>query len=67
MCFRDYPFKGNYTSEVKLMEIMRRDCIDFPKNSNHITPYLKKVIVLMMRFKEEDRITWDELFNHPLF
>jgi serine/threonine-protein kinase ULK/ATG1 len=31
MCFRDYPFKGNYTSEVKLMEIMKKDCIEFPK------------------------------------
>jgi serine/threonine-protein kinase ULK/ATG1 len=25
------------------------------------------MIVQMMRFKEEDRIEWNELFNSPLF
>jgi serine/threonine-protein kinase ULK/ATG1 len=31
MCFKEYPFKGFYASEVKLMEIMKRDQIEFPK------------------------------------
>ena len=35
MCFREYPFKGNYASEIKLMEIMKRDCIVFPKVCYH--------------------------------
>jgi serine/threonine-protein kinase ULK/ATG1 len=33
MCFREYPFKGFYASEVKLIELMKKEQIEFPKHT----------------------------------
>ena len=41
LCFREYPFKGFYGSEVKLMEIMKEEKINFPKSGMDVSPQLK--------------------------
>ncbi|CAD8050160.1 unnamed protein product [Paramecium primaurelia] len=67
MCFKKYPYKEFYASEIKLMELMKRDFIEFPKNGMQVSQPLQQIIVQMMRYREEDRIDWNDLFACPLF
>ncbi|KAM3135463.1 hypothetical protein pb186bvf_012482 [Paramecium bursaria] len=68
MCFKRYPFvKDFYANELKLMEVMKKDTIDFPKSGMAISNPLRQIIIQMLRFHERDRISWNELFASQLF
>lgn len=42
MCFKRYPFvKDFYANELKLMEVMKKDTIDFPKSGMAISNPLR--------------------------
>lgn len=63
MIFGDYPYKAK----------KKEDFIKLIKTNNpymghlKIDPIIKKLILDMMKYDPNERITWKELFQHPLF
>jgi len=56
-----------YTAKniVELLQKIQRNPFEIPKNSN-LSPEVEDVLKKMLVFKPEQRIDWDDLFNHKI-
>ncbi len=43
-----------------------KQAIVFPKQINYISEMSEGLIRKMLKAKPEERISWEELFNHPI-
>ncbi|KAL4466404.1 hypothetical protein ABPG73_019022 [Tetrahymena malaccensis] len=60
-----YPWQAN--SQVQLLkEIEKNKEIQFPESKN-LSQKVKELIRKMLQINEEDRLNWEDLFNHELF
>ncbi|EAS06228.2 Serine/Threonine kinase domain protein (macronuclear) [Tetrahymena thermophila SB210] len=63
MLFNDYPFGG---SGIQLYNNMKSEKIDFKKNGVVISSQLKDLIVRLLKYDREQRITWAQIYQHPI-
>ncbi|KAL4501609.1 hypothetical protein ABPG72_018660 [Tetrahymena utriculariae] len=63
MLFNDYPFNG---SGVQLYNNMKEEKIDFNKNGVVISSQLKDLLVRLLKFDREQRISWAQIYQHPI-
>ena len=62
MCFKEYPFNGINSNLI--MEDIKKN-INSLKSTNN--PLLDDLIKKMLKIDINDRINWDNYFNHPFF
>ena len=66
MYFNDFPYKAN--TDVALLNNIKND-----KNQNDLkkksTGYkeLDELIINLLKYNPDERLTWNEYFNHPFF
>lgn len=70
LCFLEYPWKEDLTA-VKIYEF-QKECLDgkdldFENKKREISNEMKALLNSMIKFKEEERINFDELFANKLF
>ncbi|KAL4449811.1 hypothetical protein ABPG74_008184 [Tetrahymena malaccensis] len=63
MLFSSYPFEG---SGIQLYNNMKSEKIDFTKNGVAISSQLKDLLVRLLKFEREQRITWAQIYQHPI-
>ncbi|EGR33125.1 zinc carboxypeptidase family protein, putative [Ichthyophthirius multifiliis] len=64
--YNDYPYMQYMKNQVQLVEIQKKNPVKCPDKPNY-SEDLKKICERMLIYKEEDRISWEELFESSLF
>ena len=70
MCFFEYPWDTNFT-EYQIFEFQKNYLdghhFDFDNKKRDITKEMKYLLNRMLRFNPDDRITFEDLFQHQFF
>ena len=61
MCYGQRPYKGE--TEFAIYKEINKECIDF--KSKKVDPILVELMKKMLKIKEFDRISWEDIFKHP--
>ena len=69
MLYRDVPFDG--ANMFQLLKLQKREIIDWKNDiiadGSKISKESKDFITRCLRFHEKDRISWMDIYLHPLF
>jgi serine/threonine protein kinase len=69
MLFGDAPFPARTEKDLKNMHAdLKIRPFKFPHRETNLTfnPHVGDLLNKMLKYEEKDRISWEEIFNHPL-
>ena len=64
MFYNRPPF--NAKNVIELKDVIKKQEIPFPRTINRISPMTEKLIRHMLKNNPNDRISWEELFDHQI-